>query len=357
MRRLSVLHLTREFPDAVTGGIEQSIAIAAASQPNVSHMVLCLGVGGQAMRSHVNRVRIWRVRPFGSFKYLPISLRWFLLFKRLVLKVDIVHVHSPFPLGELTCLMTTLPVVSTYHADVDGRRMLGKLYRPFQRWWLNRMKQVIATSQQYQESSPVLSELDLPCQVIPFGLPPQDIEPDRPPEDLPPKYFLFLGSLRWYKGIDILVRAAKETGCSVVIAGDGEQRSLVETVREPVYWIGQVSDHQRAWLLQHAVAIILPSISRAEAFGFVLLEGMRVGKPLICTRLGTATDWLVIDGFNGLVIEPNESEELGQAMTTLWQSDALVAEMGLNAKTRFEENFSSGDYGAALQKIYESEAQ
>ena len=357
MRRLSVLHLTREFPDAVTGGIEQSIAIAAVSQPNISHTVLCLGVAGQAIRSHVNRARIWRVRPFGSLKYFPLSLRWFILFRRLLVNADIVHVHSPFPLGELTCFMTALPVVSTYHADIDGRRGVEKMYRPIQKWWLNRIRRVIATSQQYQDSSPVLSTLKRPCQVIPFGLPSQDLEPDRPPEDLPSKYFLFLGSLRWYKGIDVLVRAAKDTGFSVVIAGDGEQRSFVEAVDEPIYWIGQVSDHQRAWLLQHAVALVLPSISRAEAFGFVLLEGMRAGKPLICTRLGTATDWIVIDGFNGLVIDPNESVALAQAMATLWQSDALVAEMGLNAKSRFEENFSSGEYGAALSKLYESEAQ
>ena len=354
MGRLSVLHLTREFPDAVTGGIEQSIAIAAASQAEVSHSVLCLGVHGQAMRSHVERVRVWRVKPSGSLKYFPLSLRWFVVFRRLVLSADIVHVHSPFPLGELTSLLATVPVLCTYHADIDGHRGLGRLYRPIQAWWLHRIQRVIATSDHYRATSPVLSKLNGTCEVIPFGLPATDQRPEAPPEDIPERFFLFLGSLRWYKGIEVLIEAARKSKLPIVIAGDGEQRHLLEPSPDPVYWLGQVSDAQRAWLLQHMLGLVLPSTSRAEAFGLVLLESMRASKPAICTRLGTATDWLVVDQQTGIVVDPGDADALASAMQRLWTSEALVETFGAAAFRRFESEFQSSRYADALYAVYQS---
>ncbi len=357
MQRLAILHLTREFPDAVTGGIEQSIAIAAQSQPNTSHTVLCLGSRGQAMRSHVERVRVWRVEPMGSAKFFPLSIRWFALFRRLVQSADVVHVHAPFPLGELTSRMTSTPVVCTYHADLDGYYGIGRLYWMLQRRWLQGVGAVIATSEHYDASSPVLSRLPSARDIIPFGLPPTDHSPARPPDEMPEVFFLFLGSLRWYKGLDTLITAAKQTGLPLVVAGDGDFRHLVETEDHPIYWLGQVSDAQRTWLLMKARALILPSISRAEAFGLVLLESMRAGKPAICTRLGTATDWLVQDEQTGLVVDPGDAEGLAQAMQRLWSDDGFVSELGDRAAQRFQAQFESRRYAEALTAVYERVAR
>lgn len=349
MKRLAILHVTREFPDAVAGGIEQSIAIAATAQPEVDHVVLCLGQ--QTVHRRIGPVRVWRVKHLGSVKYCPLSVAWFQVFAKLASKADLVHVHSPFPLGELTSLFASVPVICTYHADVD--HWLSPLYRPLQSWWLGRIHTVISTSEHYRQSSPVLRKMPHRTRAIPFGLPVEEEAMIAPEAELPRKFFLFLGSLRWYKGIEILIAAANRSGLPVVIAGDGDQRMLVQDSRFPGVWLGRVSDAQRAWLLRQAVGLILPSTSRAEAFGLVLLESMRAGKPAICTRLGTATDWLVAEGETGIVVNPGDIDALVQAMLQLWRSDTLASEMGRCALDRFQTYFRDTCYAEALQTAYQ----
>lgn len=353
MARLSVLHITREFPEVVSGGIEQSILLAAKTMPDVSHSVLCLGGGVQSERTHVESVRIWRVLPLVSAKYLPVSVRWFWLFRRLARRADVVHVHSPFPLGEFTSLLTDKPVVSTYHADIDGFGVFGAAYRCIQRSWLKRQHMVVASSAQYIASSKTLSAIRPNCRVLPFGLVDDTVESTRPPEDFPDRFFLFVGSLRRYKGIEILTEAAMRSGLPVVIAGDGERRHLVEQIEPPVFWLGQVSDAQKAWLIDHAMALILPSTSRAEAFGIVLLEAMRAGKPAICTSIGTATDWIVEHQRTGVVIPPMRADTLASVMVELWEDDILRRQMGQAGRARFVDVFEGMRYGAGLFDIYQ----
>jgi O-antigen biosynthesis rhamnosyltransferase len=352
MLRLSVLHITREFPEVVSGGIEQSILLAAKTMSDVSHSVLCLGGGVQPERTHVESVRIWRVLPFVSAKYLPVSVRWFLLFRRLARRVDVVHVHSPFPLGELTSLFTDKPVVCTYHADIDGFGVVGAVYRWIQRSWLKRQQMIVASSAQYIASSKTLSAIQHKCRVLPFGVTDDTVEPTRPPEDFPDRFFLFVGSLRRYKGIEILIQAASESGLPVVIAGDGERRHLVEQIDPPVFWLGQVSDAQKAWLINHSTALILPSTSRAEAFGIVLLEAMRAGKPAICTSIGTATDWIVEHRSTGVVVPPMRADTLAAIMVELWEDDILRRQMGQAGRARFVDVFEGKRYSAGLFDIY-----
>ena len=69
------------------------------------------------------------------------------------------------------------------------------------------------------------------------------------------------------------------------------------------------------------------------------------------------TDFLIFDVFNVLVFETGEVDSLSQAMASLWQCDALAAEMGLNAGSRFAENFSSKQYTTALEKVYRQATQ
>lgn len=349
MKRLSILHLTREFPDIVAGGIEQSIAIAANAQPDIDHVVLCLGQ--QTGHHRIGPVHVWRAQHRGSGKYCPLSVAWFQVFARLASKADLVHVHSPFPLGELTSLFSSIPIICTYHADVD--HWLSHLYCPLQCWWLGRIQMVISTSEHYKQSSPVLKKMPHKTRVIPFGLPVGEEVAIAPEIKLPPKFFLFLGSLRWYKGIEILTAAANRAGLPVVIAGEGERRGVVQDSRFPGVWLGQVSDAERAWLLQQTLGLILPSTSRAEAFGFVLLESMRAGKPAICTRLGTATDWLVMEGRTGIVVNPGDTDALVQAMLQLWRSDTLASEMGQCALQRFQTHFKDTLYADALESAYQ----
>ena len=352
MTRPRILHVTREFSDLALGGIEQSILLAA-HDGRYAHQVLALGHKGEQAASNCDGLSVVRVFPQGSVKFFPWSLAWLRVLRELSEQVDIIHLHSPFPLGELSVFHCKKPVICSYHADIVNYGVMGRLYNAIQRVMIRQSAAVIATSTAYAKSSKTLRRLSNPLSIVPFGLPKDSGDPEPPQSRLPPRFFLFIGSKRRYKGLSTLLDAARLSHCSVVIAGGDQAQEACDSYSEHVVWLGGVTDAEKAWLLQKADALILPSTSRAEAFGLVLLEAMRAGRPCISTRLGTGTDWVVVDKQTGLVVEPNRSDQLAEAMRCLYQNPKLREEMGRAGRARFEQEFSLACYHQGLDTVYQ----
>ena len=346
-----ILHVTREFSDRALGGIEQSIVLAALDT-DFSHQVLALGRPGDAPQSRCHGLEIHRVFPMGSVKFFPWTPKWFRVLRELSRDADIVHLHSPFPLGEVALLGLQKPVVCTYHAEIVHYGWIGQLYQSVQARLLRKVRAIIATSPAYASTVKILRRCHDRVHVVPFGLPTKAQDPVCPKAQLPSRFFLFVGSKRRYKGLSVLLEAARHCGYPVVIAGAG-QRALGTTCdAKEVIWLGSISESEKVWLLQHADALILPSTSRAEAFGIVLLEAMRQGLPCICTRLGTGADWVVVDHETGLVVESNHVCQLADAMTQIYSDTELRAQMGLAGRARFEKQFALSCYHRALGSVY-----
>lgn len=348
---LNVLHLTRVFPEQKTGGIEQSIAILADVQTSTEHRVLCL-TNENTHQNRVNNLSVTRTACAGSLKFFPVSVGWFREFFKQAKQVDLIHIHSPFPLGELTCLLTRKPVVCSYHADVEGYGVAGRLYRLALKRWLRRPNAIIVGSQQYADSSQVLKLMKKRCTVIPYGIATAAPHPESPEIPLPDRFFLFLGSLRRYKGLEVLLQAHQRTGYPVVIGGDGECSDLLQNAAEGVIWLGSVSEAEKQWLLKRCATLILPSTSRAESFGLVLLEAMRASKPAVTTAIGTATDWIVEHQKTGLVVFPNDPGALANVMTELWCHEEKSKRMGLEAQERFKDQFTDSQFGIRVAQLY-----
>src|SRR5215207_7920837 len=101
-----------------------------------------------------------------------------------------------------------------------------------------------------------------------------------------------------YKGLDVLMKSMVDVDASLVLVGDGPQRAALETlarelgVAHKVLFAGEVDDDDLlAWY--HACDLfVLPSTTRAEAFGVVQTEAMACGKPVISTALPTGVPWV-----------------------------------------------------------------
>ena len=91
---------------------------------------------------------------------------------------------------------------------------------------------------------------------------------------------------------------------------------------------------------------VLPSKDSSEGFGLVLLEAMSTGKAVIGSRVGGVVE-VVRDGYNGMLVEPNNVDELARAMLILFEDDRTRLLMGRYGRTFAE----SSDWNSVVQKV------
>ena len=292
-------------------------------------------------------------------------------YQKLVAWADVIHYHFPWPFLDLLQLFNFYkkPTVLTYHSDIVKQKFLKKLYSPLMHRSLRSMSAIIATSPNYLDSSPVLRKY-LPegrVKVIPLGISkPQSDQNGLSKSDLnylekigieSGKYLLFLGVLRYYKGVHSLISAAQSVKGNIVIAGDGpEAKTLKELSRlhqlKNVIFLGEVTEAYKQMLLKHCVALVLPSHLRSEAFGMVLIEASMHAKAMICCEVGSGTSFVNIHGVTGLVVPPENPAALSEACNRLLNNTPLAIEMGQAALKRYDALFSDIALGSAHIDLY-----
>ena len=270
---------------------------------------------------------------------------------------DLVHVHSPFPTGEAALMLSRSPAVriATYHADLDRGSRLFPAYRRFLLRLYRSCSYVVASSEDLVRSSPLLSVLNESdpgvVQVVPMGV---DTDRFRPgPTDASDglrrqlgggPIVLFLGRLRYYKGLPILIEAMRDVDAKLFIVGGGPFRDRV--VAEASEALGTRFIHARFAaeeelpdLFRAADLFCLPSVSHAETFGLAAVEAMASGLPVITTDVGTGTSKINIDGETGFVVPPLDPEALSAAIRKVLADQPLAEQMGRAARRRVEDNY------------------
>ncbi|AOS97770.1 Alpha-D-kanosaminyltransferase [Microbulbifer aggregans] len=277
----------------------------------------------------------------------------------------VLHFHFPWPFGDLVYAVAgrSRPLVITYHSDIVRQRWLGSLYRPLMHWFLRRADRIVATSANYVESSDVLRAYRDKVEVIPLGIA-EGLYPSLERscvESVKAKYgtdfMLFVGVLRYYKGLEFLIRAAAGRPYPIVIAGKGpEEERLRELASQlgakNVHFTGFVDDDEKMALMQLCRAVVLPSHLRSEAFGVTLIEGLMSSKPLVSCELGTGTSYVNVHGQTGFVVQPASPKSLRQALDRLWESPDLAERMGRAGRLRYEALFTGERMVRAYIDLY-----
>ncbi len=290
-----------------------------------------------------------------------LSLSAFSRFARLAETVDVVHYHFPWPMMDLLHLAARpqKPTVITYHSDVVRQAVLGRLYRPLMLRFLASVDRIVATSPNYLLSSPVLQRFRDKTGSIPIGLGPRQ-QPDpvrlaRWRKRLGKRFFLFVGVLRYYKGIADLIEATRLSGLPVVVLGEGEMRGELEAAGlRNLTLLGALGDADKEALLSLCTAFLFPSDVRSEAFGVALAEAARAGKPMISCEIGTGTSYVNVGGRTGFVVPPNRPDRIAAAMRQLWEDPGLAERMGRAAAERFVSHLTARQMARSYAKLYES---
>lgn len=364
---MRVLHFYKTYyPDSL-GGVEQVIR------------QLCVGTGRLGVTNEVLTLTRSKLDPLIEFEghtvhRVPLdfeiastgfSLAAVRALARLAHNADVVHYHFPWPFMDLAHFAARInkPTVVTYHSDIVRQRHLLRVYQPLKHRFLGSVDQIVATSPNYLASSAVLDRFRDKTRVITYGLD-KDIYPE--PEagrltrwraEVGDKFFLFVGVLRYYKGLHILLDAVANTDYPVVIVGAGpiEQELKAHAQRlglTHVKFVGALDDPDKVALLTLCYAVAFPSHLRSEAFGISLLEGAMYGKPMISSEIGTGTTYINIDRQTGLVVPPSDPQAFGEAMRTLWDNPEMAHAMGRRAAARYDELFTAARMADSYAALY-----
>jgi glycosyltransferase involved in cell wall biosynthesis len=368
---MRVAHVTATFPPYFggTGNVCYHNARVLAAR---GHQVEVFTAETHGTIDDPPGVTVHRLKPViqvGNAPLLPQLLR--------LQHFDLVHLHYPFYTGAEFVSLARIPYVVTYHQDVELGGLLGygtRLHgRTIGNIVLRRAAMICSTSLDYFAHSTYAALDTRPeCTVVevPNGV---DVQSFRPgPIDqrvrlrygIPPDacLALFVGAqdrAHYFKGIPTLLRAvAKQPETALLLAGDGDLRSDFEQlandlgITDRVVFAGRVETAELPSLYRAADLLVLPSETRGEAFGMVLLEAMASGRPVIASDLPGVRS-VVDHGADGLLVEAGNSEALAAALATFAQMPrATRLALGAAGRQKVEDRYDWTRIGRKLEALY-----
>jgi glycosyltransferase involved in cell wall biosynthesis len=369
---LKIVHFGKYyFPDP--GGIEsvtQSLACGAvAAGHNVS--VICFKKSIEKNEEIINGVNILRAPIAWLFSSQPLGIRYLYLCLRAAKTADVIHLHAPNILAALCAILIgpKSKLIVHWHSDVINKGILEKLVRPLEHAALKKSDCVIVASPPYAKFSIALAKYYAKVIVVPYGVkssiasaPNFKLDKVILEKITGKEIILSVGRLVDYKGFEVLIRSAKYLPESsiVVIVGDGPLRTYLQQeidkgqLSDRVILVGHLSEESLRYLFAHATLYCLPSKSRAEAFGVVLIEAMSYGLPIVASNiLGSGAPWINEHGVTGLNVPVGDSEALAIGIKQILNSSELQKKFSLGANRRFLSEFTEEIFLHKVMTLYE----
>lgn len=343
---MRVVHVYKGYPP-VRGGMEGHIDLLTRLlvQKGMPADVLTVRVPGTPrfeQRDGVRVARCWSAFTLASTP-LPPLLPWALRRNT----ADIVHLHWPWPPGEVAWLLggRGRPLVVTVQCEIVRQERLARVLAPLTQRVLAHARRILVSGA-FMMELPLLSRHHDRTQVVPLGVDLEHFRPDPFAADPLPHVahprVVFVGRLRHYKGLPVLAAALAELpAVQLIVAGDGPERGRFEQTlaahrcRDRVHLLGEIDDDVLLRLLQTADAAVLSSTSRAEAFGVAIAEAQACGVPAVTTDVGTGTAQTVADGLSGCVVRPNDPRALADGLA--WCLDKAHAATRRHAARAYAE--------------------
>jgi len=350
----------------VVGGIERHIHALRRFMPDVRSDVLVCSHSLHTSEVWVAGGRELRLREFGRrILALPVSPEVLREVRRS--PADLIHVHMPYPLGELAALSGARrrPIVCSFHADVVRQVRWLWLYRPLVQQILDRADAIVVGSERTARDSPLFGRRR-PIEVIPYGVDlawfdPGEVTSDerlavrKPYGAASRPLILAVGRLVYYKGFDHLIAAAQGLDAEVVIAGHGPMLQELRdeaTLAPNAHVVGALSPADLRRHLAAADFFVLPSTSRAESFGLATVEAQAMGKAAVVADVGTGTTEAIQPGETGVVVAPRDPPALRAAMAELLSEPERLHAMGAAARERALVRFDARARASDVEQVY-----
>lgn len=372
MKKLKVLQVNKYYYPHI-GGIERVVQQLAEGLAEETEMTVLVSAEDakryEEKQNGVSLIRLPRHIKLGS---MPVSFGLFHELRKLAKQQDVIHLHMPFPIGDLACLLSGFKgkMVLWWHSDVVRQKKLMLLYKPVMLKMLKRADVIIVATQGHIDGSAYIKPFRNKCRIIPFGV-------EQSMENAADKYvknrnalqetgetnlpvrFLFVGRFSYYKGCDVLLEAfAKVKGAELIMAGSGgmeeelKQRAAELGISGNIQFTGKLTEEELCKQYADCDVFVLPSVARSEAFGLVQIEAMAFGKPVINTNLPSGVPYVSLDGETGLTVEPGSVDELAEAMQWMVDHKEERLQMGERARERMKAEYRLEDMTARTLALY-----
>ncbi len=360
---MRVLHVGKFYPPHA-GGIERVVeTLCRSSRGLVENYVLVCNASGDTVEEVVDGVHVTRVGTIGSIGSVHIApaLGWWLR----AIPADLIILHEPNPWALLAYAIArpAAPLFVWYHSEVVRPALQYALfYAPLARFVYRRARRILVSSPALAKHAGALEPYQDRVRVVPFAIDPAAWAMGPAVPDSGEPFVLFAGRHVGYKGVDILLHALERRAARAVIVGDGPKRAEWEQLSRQlgldgrVTFTGEVPDEELRRLMHACAVLVLPSLTRAEAFGYVQLEAMAAGKPVISTDVPSGVSWVNQDQRTGIVVAAGDETALGAAIDRLLGDAPLRARLGAAGRARVEEEFTFGRLRERLRLLYEEAA-
>jgi len=292
--------------------------------------------------------------------YLPIPFSPRLPFLVNTLKLDVVHVHSPFLLGSLGTIIAkrfNLPLIFTFHTLYHfyahylpfGKSVSAEIIKKWNKSFCNRCDLIIAPSLFVKM---LIEEYGItkPIDVIPTGINNAYYAASNGGKEWLKKRFnlnhedrvlLYVGRLGKEKNINFLIDAMEDIVITMprvklLIVGTGIEESSLKilcyqkNLQQNVLFCGRLSDSEL--LKCYAGADIFTFASQSETQGLVVGEAKAAGLPVVC-RYSPCLSEIIVNGKDGFLVHTRQDfvEKIKYLLDNEFIRDAMGKKAKINA--------------------------
>ncbi|MEM4677291.1 MAG: glycosyltransferase family 4 protein [Candidatus Korarchaeota archaeon] len=262
--------------------------------------------------------------------------------RKVLKEFELVHFHGPFPLsGDL--VLRELNYIFTYHFDIELRSMLAntvaRLYGSIMlRNTLKKAKVITATSETFVRESRFLNEFRDKVAILPLGI---DARGMRPTYEYLSR-IVFIGRIIPEKGIHVLLYAFKKLvnehrNLELFIIGKPVDTSYYNSLKAlakskgiegKVHFTGYLERNKMLQLLASSSALVLPSLTRLDSFGIVILEASSLAVPVVVSSIIPGAREFVERAGNGFLVRPSSVDDLVASIRTILRDPREFGERG-----------------------------
>jgi glycosyltransferase involved in cell wall biosynthesis len=352
---LRICHLGKYYPPA-PGGIESHVRTLAVAQAELGLDVQVLCVNHEPGPTRTDRDGSVEVTRLGrTVKASKLDMCPELIAALRGIDADILHLHVPNPTMILALLWARpkAQVVVTYHSDVIKQKVLGALFRPFERLAYRKVRAILPTSPDYAGGSRFLRSYGDRLEVLPHGIELDEyLHPSEADQETaetlrrahPGPLWVGCGRLVYYKGFLNAVRALTRVAGTLILVGEGPERGALEAeavrlgVADRLVFAGRAPRLAPYYLA--ATAFWFPSNARSEAFGLVQVEAMAAGCPVINTAIPhSGVAWVSRHDREGLTVPVDDPLALAEAANRIATEPGLRDRLVEASRRRAREEF------------------